>query len=145
MQNRLPHNGVEAARPRPNILAALCCGALLVTGPLAFSAEEQAEKVPVIRGELGPCTAEFTVTDGDGKPLYDARIHVVIRYGFLGKRKSELEIGTNSDGKARFEGLPSRVRNPLEFRIRSGDRVHLLVHDPEADCHASFSVKLQKP
>jgi hypothetical protein len=136
---------VDAALRRTNILAALCCAALLAAALPAFSAEEQAEKIPVIRGELGPCTAEFTVTDRDEKPLYDARIHVLIRYGFLGKRKSELEIGTNSDGKARFEGLPSRVRTPLEFRVRSGDLVHLLVHDPEADCQASFSVKLQKP
>lgn len=130
----------------PKLLVAMVI--LMVAGGAgapAFAQEQEPPAVPVIRGDLGPCTADFTVTDAEGKPLFDAKIHVLIRYGFLGKRKSELEVGTNSDGKARFEGLPNRAKKPLEFRVRSGDMIQLLVHDPEADCNPSFSVKLEKP
>jgi hypothetical protein len=117
----------------------------IATPTPVFAQEQEPPAVPVIRGDLGPCTADFTVTDAEGKPLFDAKIHVLIRYGFMGKRKSELEVGTNSDGRARFEGLPNRAKKPLEFRIRSTDAVQLLVHDPEADCNPSFTVKLEQP
>ena len=31
-----------------------------------------AADVPVVKGDLGPCSADFTVTDSASKPLYDA-------------------------------------------------------------------------
>jgi hypothetical protein len=102
----------------------------------------RATDVPVIKGELGPCTADFTVTDSENTPLYDAKIHVTVRYGFLSKRKSELEIGTNSDGRARIEGLPNKVKKPLEFKISHGENTKELAHDPRLECQASFSVEL---
>ena len=103
-------------------------------------------EVPVVKGDLGPCSADFTVLDSNGKPVYDAKIHVTILYGFMNKRKSELEVGTNSDGKARIEGLPDRLKKPpMEFRIRSGDLTKSVTQDPATDCHASFNVPLGKP
>ena len=103
-------------------------------------------EVPVISGNLGPCTADFTVIDSSNKPIYDAKIHVTILYGFMNKRKSDLEIGTNSDGKARFEGLPDKVKKPpLEFKVWSGDQTKTVLHDPAMDCHPNFSVALGKP
>ena len=101
-----------------------------------------AADVPVIKGELGPCSADFTVTDSAHKPLYNAKIHVTVRYGFMNKRKTDLEIGTNSDGKARVEGLPDKVKKPLEFQIRHEQRVKSLTHDPAANCHANITVVL---
>ena len=79
--------------------------AVAVLGCARFAA---AVDVPVVKGDLGTCSADFTVLDSNGKPVYDAKVHVTILYGFMNKRKSELEIGTNSDGKARIEGLPNR-------------------------------------
>jgi len=108
-------------------------------------APAHATEVPVIKGGLGPCSADFTVTDSASKPLYDAKIHVTVRYGFMNKRKTDLEIGTNSDGKARVEGLPSKVKTPLEFQIRHEQRVKSLAHDPAADCHANITVVLGAP
>jgi len=100
-------------------------------------------EVPVINGNLGPCSADFTVTDASSKPIYDAKIHVTILYGFMNKRKQDLEIGTNSDGKARLEGLPDKLKKPpLEFVVRSGDLNKTVPHDPAVDCHANFSVTL---
>jgi hypothetical protein len=105
-----------------------------------------AVEVPVIKGDLGPCSADFTVLDSRNKPVYDAKIHVTVLYGFMNKRKSDLEIGTNSDGKARIEGLPDKLKKPpLEFRIRGGDSEKSVTQDPATLCHASFNVQLGKP
>jgi hypothetical protein len=110
-----------------------------VCAPLPAGA---AEEVPVVKGELGSCTADFTVTDSANKPLYDAKIHVTILYGFMNKRKSDLEVGTNNDGKARFAGLPNKVKKPLEYQIRSGQLTKTVVSDPGIDCHATITVAL---
>ncbi len=103
-------------------------------------------EVPVINGNLGPCTADFTVTDDANKPIYDAKVRVTIRYGFMSKRKTDLEVGTNGDGKARIEGLPNKVKNPpLEFRVSSGEQSKTVTADPAVDCHPSFTVALGTP
>ncbi|MBZ5513462.1 MAG: hypothetical protein LAN62_01200 [Acidobacteriia bacterium] len=60
----------------------------------------------------------------------------------MSKRKTDLEVGTNSDGKARIEGLPERARKPLEFRIHHGDRQKSVSQDPSSECHAKFTVVL---
>ena len=109
------------------------CGALLAaTSP----------EVPVVDGGLGSCRADFTVKDGAGKPIYDAKVHVTIRYGFLSKRKTELEVGTNSDGKARVTGLPNYSKKPLEFSIKSGTVSTTVTDDPSDTCNATFDVAL---
>src|SRR6266568_6677597 len=43
-------------------------------------------EVPVINGNLGPCTADFTVKDSSSKAVYNAKIHVTVLYGFMNKR-----------------------------------------------------------
>jgi hypothetical protein len=102
--------------------------------------------VPVIKGDLGPCSADFTVLDSTDKPVYDAKVHVTILYGFMNKRKTDLEIGTNSDGKARIEGLPDKLKKPpLEFKIRGGALQKSVTQDPATDCHAIFNVQLARP
>jgi hypothetical protein len=102
--------------------------------------------VPVIKGDLGTCSADFVVMDSNNTPVYDAKVHVIIFYGFMNKRKSELEIGTNSDGKARIEGLPDKLKKPpLEFKIQGGDLRKSVTQDPATDCHASFNVQLGRP
>ncbi len=98
--------------------------------------------VPVGQAELGPCSADFTVKDNSNKPIYDARINVIIRYGFMSLRKLEIEVGTNNDDKARFEGLPAKSKKPIEFTIRSGKQTKTVTYDPGAQCHASFTVRL---
>lgn len=102
-------------------------------------------EVPVINANLGPCTADLTVTDASNHPLYNAKIHVTILYGFMNKRKSDLEIGTNSDGKARFEGLPDKLKKPpMEFTVHRGDQSKSVMNDPALDCHPSITVALGK-
>lgn len=99
-------------------------------------------EAPVINGELGPCTADFTVTDSEKNPLYSAKIQATIRYGFMSKRKSELQIGTNSNGKARIVGLPQKVKKPIEIKVTHGGNSKIVAHDPGVECQASFTVAL---
>lgn len=96
--------------------------------------------MPEIDGGIGPCTADFTVHDGDSKPIYDAQISVELRYGFLNKRKTDLQIGTNSSGKAKFTGLPNFPKKPLVFTIKTGTVSKTVSDDPNEKCDAKFDV-----
>jgi hypothetical protein len=130
----------RSGRPLRLALAAVL---LLLAGARCIDAA--GADVPVGRAELGPCTADFTVKDSSNKPIYDARINVIIRYGFLSLRKLEIEVGTNNDGKARFEGLPAKSKRPIEFTIRlssSSNQTKTVSFDPAAQCHANFDVVL---
>jgi hypothetical protein len=101
--------------------------------------------VPTIRGDMGSCTADFTVVDSANKPVFDAKIHVKVKYGFMSKRDTDLEVGTNSDGRARMEGLPEKLKKPpMEFTIRSGDVTKSVTNDPAVECHPTFTVSLGK-
>jgi len=116
--------------------------ALLVFILNGGSAAADSPEVPVVDAGLGSCRADFTVKDGSDKPLYNAKISLTIKYGFLNKRKSEVEVGTNSDGKARVTGLPNLPKRPLDFLIKSGDVSTTVTDDPSANCNAVFNVSL---
>jgi hypothetical protein len=102
------------------------------------------KSVPVIDGALGPCSADFTVTDSTGAPVYDAKIRVHIAYRFMSLHKLDLEIGTNADGKARFTGLPDRIKRPLLFQASQSDRTAEVFDDPANTCKAQFKLVLEK-
>ena len=117
-------------------------GAVLFLFLCGGSLAAQAPQIPVVDGGLGSCRADFTVKDGSDKPIYNAKIHVLIKYGFFSKRKTELEVGTNSDGKASVTGLPSLPKRPLEFSIKSGTVEKAVTDDPSENCNAKFDVTL---
>jgi hypothetical protein len=100
--------------------------------------------IPVIDGGLGPCSADFTVTDAAGAPVYDAKIRVHIAYGFMNARKLDLEVGTNADGKARFEGLPNRLKRGLYFHATNNDSSGEAFDDPASTCEVQLSIVLRK-
>jgi hypothetical protein len=102
------------------------------------------KSVHVIDGGIGACSADFTVTDANGAPVYAAKIKVHIAYGFMYARKLDLEVGTNSDGKARFTGLPDRVKKGLFFEASEADRTAEAFDDPAATCKNQFTVVLRK-
>src|SRR3984893_16634130 len=108
------------------------------------TASADSKSVPVIDGDIGPCSADFTVTDAAGAPVYAAKIKVHIAYGFMSARKLDLEVGTNSDGKARFTGLPDRVKHGLFSEASEGDRTAQAFNDPASTCKAQFTVALRK-
>ena len=138
--------GVVSTRQRLSTFL-LCAGVFLGLAAWVSSSPTPAEvQVPVIKADVGTCTADFTVKDNENKPIYDAKIRVSIRYGFMGQKKTDLEIGTNSDGKARFEGLPDprkKPRGPFEYQIRSGELTKTVVQDPLVQCDAKFDVVMQ--
>jgi hypothetical protein len=125
--------------------------ALLIAAALSISAAAQTspaqpdpKSVPVVDGGVGPCSADFTVNDEAGKPVYAAKIKVHIAYGFMYARKLDLEVGTNIDGKARLTGFPERVKNGLFFEASEGDRTAEAFDDPATTCKAQFTVVLRK-
>ena len=112
---------------------------------LASSQAPEPKSIPVIDGGIGPCTADFTITDTDNKPIYLAKIKVHIAYGFARAHKLDLEVSTNVDGKARFTGLPDRTKRGLFFEASEGDRTGNAFDDPSKTCQAQFPLTLRKP
>lgn len=110
---------------------------------LVATAAVAQEKVPVMDGGAGPCSLELTVMGADGKPVYAATVKVHMAYGFAGAHRLDLQAGTNSDGKVKFTGLPSRVhRPPLEFDATKDDLSGSATYDPSAECQAKHDITL---
>jgi hypothetical protein len=138
---------------------ALACGVCFVFVAFAISGSLSAQTnpapagdsttvpdktVPVMDGGAGPCTADITVTDAAGAPVYAAKVNVHIAYGFMNVRKLDLEAGTDADGKLRFTGLPERIKHGIYFRASEGDRSGEAFDDPANTCQAHFTITLQK-
>jgi hypothetical protein len=108
----------------------------------AAQVEGQKPDLATISARLGMCSADFTVTDAEGKPVYAANVHVRLRYGFLGLKRMDLEVGTNSDGKARVDGLPLGGRR-LVYDITKDTRKTTAEQDLTTNCHAMYAVALK--
>lgn len=117
---------------------------LLLMTP-AFAQTPDPHSIPSVDGGLGSCSADFTITDDTGKPVYSATIKVHIAYGFGSFHKLDLQVGTNVDGKARFTGLPERVKRGLYFDASEGDRIGNAFDDPSSTCKAQFAITIRKP
>jgi hypothetical protein len=100
--------------------------------------------ISVVDGESGPCSADFTVTDNAGAPIYAASVKVHIAWGFLNARKLDLEVGTNAAGKARFIGLPAKLKQGLFFLASDGNRQGSAFDDTGKTCKATFTIVLEK-
>jgi hypothetical protein len=118
--------------------------ALILAAP-SLAQTPDPKSIPVIDGGIGPCTADFTISDTGNKPVYLAKIKVHIAYGFASARKLDLEVSTNVDGKARFTGLPDRVKRGLFFEASEGERTGNAFNDPSKTCQAQLAITLRKP
>ena len=67
-----------------------------------------------------------------------------IAYRFLNAHKLDLEVGTNADGKARFIGLPQKIKRGLNFEATEGGRTGEVFDDPAKTCKAEFTIALGK-
>ena len=112
--------------------------AVALTAPQSAAPQE----VPVLKANLGDCSADFTVRGADGQPVYNATIHVRVRYGFMSVKRTDLEIGTNADGKARIEGLPAKAK-PLAYEVRKDAASASAMQDVAAMCRATFDLALK--
>jgi hypothetical protein len=123
---------------RRSLLAS--CALLLLLAPASIAVENP--EVPVVDGHLGSCSVTFAVRDNEKKPIYNAKIHVVVRYGFLGLHKMSLEVGTNSEGKARVAGLPENAKKPFKFDVTSGRFFKHVLVDSREKCKSTIDVDL---
>jgi hypothetical protein len=121
------------------LAASIFAGAQTTANPPA-----DPKSIPVVDGTIGPCSADFTITDAAGAPVYAAKIKVHIAYRFMSLHKLDLEVSTNADGKARFTGLPQKTKFPLEFHASEGDCTGDASDDPATTCKAQFTIALQK-
>ena len=111
---------------------------------IGLSAFLRASDVPVpsVDAGLGPCTVDFIAEGRKYQPLYNAQIRVQFKYGLWGMKRMNLQVGTNSDGKARFTGLPTKLRKPpLDFVILYG-KAEQHWYWTGLDCHQRFVVVL---
>jgi hypothetical protein len=119
---------------------------LILFAALTSAAAQQSpdpHSIPAVDAGLGPCSADFTINDTNGKPIYAAKVTVRVQYGHF--HRLDLEVGTNIDGKGRFTGLPQRLKNGLFFEASEGDRTGNAFDDPSKTCKAQFTVVLRKP
>ncbi len=125
-------------------LAGLLVASISVVSSSSFAGPQapNSADVPVAKGGAGSCTADFVVTDSSGKGVYDAKIGIQIKYGFMGLHKLDLTVGTNYEGKARIEGLPEQIRGLAEFKVRHGDQSKIVPYDPQENCHPRHEVIL---
>jgi hypothetical protein len=110
----------------------------------ANSPQADFKTVPVIDGGIGPCSADFVITDSAGAPVYAAKIAVHIAYGFMNVRKLDLQLSTNADGKARVTGLPDHIKHGIYFHASEGDRVGEAFDDPANTCKAQLPITLRQ-
>jgi hypothetical protein len=99
---------------------------------------------PTLDGGIGPCSADFTITDKAGAPVYNAMVSVHIAYGTWSIRKLDLQVNTNVDGKARFTGLPDRIKHGIIFHASEGTRTGEAFDDPAITCKAQFTIALHE-
>ncbi|HVP43491.1 MAG TPA: hypothetical protein VMS96_08650 [Terriglobales bacterium] len=112
----------------------------LVVLAIPLPAQQKPAEVPQVDAGAGACWVDFSVTQ-DHQPVYNAKIHAQVRYGLA--HKTDVEVGSNYEGKARVSGLPKKVRKPpLVFDIRKDNAATTLPHDPAVDCHARYDVEL---
>ena len=119
------------------------------TFAVAFAAQQQPaqpEDVPVTDAGSGPCSVGLSVTGTDSKPVFAARIDYHAEYGFMGAHKLDMGVYTNSQGKAKFTGIPAKVRKPpIEFRATKDNLVGIATMDPATECQAKHDIMLDKP
>jgi len=130
--------------------AASACVVLALNGWLLLSAQQpapspKADDIPVTDGTSGPCSVELTVTDSDGKPVYAARIDVPLAYGAFGAHKLDMGVYTNTQGKAKFTGIPAKVKKPpVEFNAKKDDLVGVATMDPVTECQAKHDIVMDR-
>jgi len=103
------------------------------------------EDIPATDAQSGPCSIELSVTGPDGKPVYAARIDYHTAYGFMGTHKLDMAVYTNADGKAKFTGIPAKVKKPpIEFNAKKDDLVGVATMDPATECQAKHDIVMDK-
>ena len=124
-------------------MALLIAVMFLSVGVLAQQPAEQPKpELAVLKAGIGPCSADFSVKDADGMPVYGASVHVKVRYGVFGVKRADLEVGTNSSGDARIEGLPDKAR-PLVYDVQKAGKKATAEQNVATTCNAKYALTLK--
>jgi hypothetical protein len=123
-------------------VACLLTGSIFAPGAFALPQSPNSAEIPIVKGGAGSCSADFMVSDASGKGIYNAKIVIHLKYGFMGLHRLDATVSTNFDGKARVEGLPERIKNAGEFTISHGDQSKSLPYDPIAECQTRHEITL---
>jgi hypothetical protein len=128
------------------ILAVFLFACLIPCVARVVAAQSQpSQETPNTDAQSGPCSIELSVTGADGKPVYAARIDYHAEYGFMGAHKLDMAVYTNADGKAKFTGIPAKVkRPPIEFKAKKDDLVGVATMDPATECQAKHDIVMDK-
>ena len=130
--------------------AASACVVLALNGWLLLSAQQpapspKADDIPATDAQSGPCSIDLSVTGPDGKPVYAAKIDYHAAYGAFGAHKLDMSVYTNADGRAKFTGIPAKVKKPpIEFKASKDDLVGLATMDPATECQAKHDIVMDK-
>jgi hypothetical protein len=121
-----------------------CLLTVSIFAPGTFAAPQSANsaEIPVVKGGAGSCSADFTVSDASGKGIYNAKIVIQLKYGFMGLHRLDATVSTNFDGKARIEGLPEQIKKTAEFTVSNGGQSKSLPFDPAAECQSRHDITL---
>jgi len=111
--------------------------------PLVASAQSAAVAVPEISADQGNCSALFTVTGVDSKPVYMAKLTTRVRSGVWSVKKLDLEAFTNSNGQVKITRLPAQLKRPLFFYIAKDNKLESVEFKPDQQCQAVFNVQLK--
>jgi len=130
--------------------SASICALLVFSATMLFAVQHPAQPqqptdIPATDAQSGPCSIEFSVTGPDGKPVYAARIDYHAAYGAFGAHKLDMGVYTNADGKAKFTGIPAKVKKPpIEFNAKKDDLVGVATMDPATECQAKHDIVMDK-
>lgn len=125
-------------------LTAVLCTCWTAGSAVSQETKPEGQPMAVVDGGLGPCSVEFEVTDGNGKPIDNANVRLHFAYGFMGVKRLDLEAATNTEGKARFTGLPDKAKKGLFFQASKGDREGAAYFDPAKNCKGQHTIVLEK-
>jgi len=116
----------------------------MLCAPQGSSQSAAVAPVPAeISADLGTCSALITVTGGDLKPVYAAKMTTHIRYGPFGTKKLDLEAFTGADGQLKITNLPEVLKKPMYIYIGKDGKQEMVEFRPDLRCHATFAVELK--
>jgi hypothetical protein len=102
---------------------------------------EKASPPPTVNAKRGSCTAEFHVIETSSDPVADAIISVSIPSKSKKGSARKLELRTDANGRALFQGLSAIATPVLHFAVHSG-RGTTIVDVDLRECHGTYDVVL---
>ncbi len=135
---------ISQATGRTFWVACLLTVSFFAPGSFASPQSPNSVEIPVVKGGAGSCSADFVVSDASGKGIYNAKIVIQLKYGFMGLHRLDATVSTNFDGKARIEGLPEQIKKSAEFTVSHGEQSKSLPFDPAAECQSQHEITLNE-